>query len=342
MFRHLSLFVLSVLALTISVAAQSSNQDWVVLSPEGEAFSVSMPRGSTSEAGEQTYHKMVLKTRLYLYAPKAGPVLAVASISGIKSNPALYSDFQRLNSYVDAFKEWFSQKIGRKAAIPKLSLVSSKTLNGNDGREYSLTIGDLSGTVDVYATKKRFYAVAVLNTKKDDDLRQRFLSSFVLPEKTLEPAGNVAQQPLTEAPTPGTPAAAQTGTANVGGQKNEPAANADSATDDVKQAETPEVKNAQAGQKRAPINGGLLNGKALYLPKPDYPAEAYNAKASGTVVVQVTIDEQGGVVAAHAVSGHPLLQAACVAAARQARFSPTTLMGEPVKVNGVITYNFAQ
>jgi len=91
---------------------------------------------------------------------------------------------------------------------------------------------------------------------------------------------------------------------------------------------------------RAPISGGVLNGKAISLPKPAYPPIAKQAHASGTVVVQVTIDENGNVISAHAVSGHPLLQAVAVAAARGARFSPTKLSGQPVKVTGVITYNF--
>ncbi len=91
---------------------------------------------------------------------------------------------------------------------------------------------------------------------------------------------------------------------------------------------------------RAPISGGVLNGRAISLPKPQYPAIAKQARASGTVVVQVTIDENGNVISASAVSGHPLLQAVSVAAARQARFSPTKLSGQPVKVTGVITYNF--
>ena len=91
---------------------------------------------------------------------------------------------------------------------------------------------------------------------------------------------------------------------------------------------------------RAPISGGVLNGKAISLPKPAYPPIARAAHASGTVVVQVLIDENGSVVSAHAVSGHPLLQGAAVGAARQARFSPTKLSGQPVKVTGVIQYNF--
>jgi protein TonB len=90
----------------------------------------------------------------------------------------------------------------------------------------------------------------------------------------------------------------------------------------------------------APISGGVLNGKAISLPKPPYPAIARQAHASGTVTVQVTIDENGNVISAHAVSGHPLLQAVAVQAARGARFSPTKLSGQPVKVTGVITYNF--
>jgi len=91
---------------------------------------------------------------------------------------------------------------------------------------------------------------------------------------------------------------------------------------------------------RAPISGGVLNGKAISLPKPAYPPIAKAAHASGTVVVQVLIDENGNVVSAKAVSGHPLLQAVAVGAARQAKFSPTKLSGQPVKVTGVIQYNF--
>lgn len=88
------------------------------------------------------------------------------------------------------------------------------------------------------------------------------------------------------------------------------------------------------------ISGGVLNGKATSLPKPPYPPAARAVRASGAVTVQVLIDESGNVVSASAVSGHPLLRAAAVQAARSARFSPTQLSGQPVKVSGVITYNF--
>jgi TonB family protein len=88
------------------------------------------------------------------------------------------------------------------------------------------------------------------------------------------------------------------------------------------------------------VSGGVLNGRAVSKPAPVYPAIAKAARASGTVTVQILVDEEGHVISASAVSGHPLLQQAAVAAARQARFAPVILSGQPVKVSGVITYNF--
>jgi protein TonB len=88
------------------------------------------------------------------------------------------------------------------------------------------------------------------------------------------------------------------------------------------------------------VSGGVLNGKATNLPKPAYPPAAKAVRASGAVSVQVLISESGSVISATAVSGHPLLRAAAVSAARGASFSPTLLSGQPVKVSGVITYNF--
>jgi TonB family protein len=99
---------------------------------------------------------------------------------------------------------------------------------------------------------------------------------------------------------------------------------------------TPPSTNRQI----APIRGGILNGKAISLPKPPYPPIAKAAHASGTVVVQIIVDERGCVISAQAVSGHPLLQQAAVQAAHHACFPPTRLSGQPVKISGILTYNF--
>ena len=90
------------------------------------------------------------------------------------------------------------------------------------------------------------------------------------------------------------------------------------------------------------IEGDVETGRALELPKPAYPPLARAANASGQVTVQVIIDVDGTVMAAAAVSGHPLLYGVSVEAARNSRFSPTKVEGKPVKVTGVITYNFVR
>jgi TonB family protein len=84
----------------------------------------------------------------------------------------------------------------------------------------------------------------------------------------------------------------------------------------------------------------VLNGEAIFLPKPIYPLMARQIRVQGTVSVQVMIDETGRVISAKAVSGHPLLVLEAQKAALEARFSPTKISDQPVKVSGVITYNF--
>lgn len=110
---------------------------------------------------------------------------------------------------------------------------------------------------------------------------------------------------------------------------------ADIANEDTGNANRP-ILNARGNT----ISGGVLNEKAIDLPQPPYPPAARAVRATGSVSVQVLVDERGEVVGASALSGHPLLRMAAVQAARKARFAPTKLSGQPVKVNGVLTYKF--
>ncbi len=100
------------------------------------------------------------------------------------------------------------------------------------------------------------------------------------------------------------------------------------------------------------IRGGILNGKAVSLPKPIYPDQARVAKVGGTISVEVVIDETGTVASVGAVTPErrpketltveeeqqeetlDLLRHSAEDAARLARFSPTLLSGVPVKVTG--------
>ena len=88
------------------------------------------------------------------------------------------------------------------------------------------------------------------------------------------------------------------------------------------------------------MSSTVLVSKIINLPKPAYPIIAKQMRTQGAVNVQILVDESGRVVSAHAVSGNPVLVTAAEEAARRARFTPTMLNDQPVKVQGVITYNF--
>jgi TonB family protein len=89
-----------------------------------------------------------------------------------------------------------------------------------------------------------------------------------------------------------------------------------------------------------PATQNVSGGQIIDKPAPVYPIIAKAAHATGEVVVQLIINEEGKVIAAKAISGHPLLQAASVSAARQATFTPASVDGAPVKVLGIMTYKF--
>jgi TonB family protein len=105
--------------------------------------------------------------------------------------------------------------------------------------------------------------------------------------------------------------------------------------------ESAQQASASQGQSTSDVvDEGVINGKALSLPRPDYPATARSARASGVVQVLVTVDETGKVIAARAITGHPLLRDGAESAARRARFSPAIVAGQPVKITGTIIYSF--
>src|SRR5262245_15151224 len=84
----------------------------------------------------------------------------------------------------------------------------------------------------------------------------------------------------------------------------------------------------------------VLQGSATKKVQPAYPEIARTAKASGAVLVQITINESGEVINAKIIRGHPIFNDAALQAAKQWRFKPTELSGVPVKTQGILTFNF--
>lgn len=107
---------------------------------------------------------------------------------------------------------------------------------------------------------------------------------------------------------------------------------------------TPKVEATPTPTPKPPeivrMTSSMITGKALRKVQPPYPQIARAVRAEGSVPVQITISEEGRVLDATVVSGHPTLREAARQAALQWVFSPTVLSGKPVKVSGVISFNF--
>lgn len=108
----------------------------------------------------------------------------------------------------------------------------------------------------------------------------------------------------------------------------------------VKPTPAPQPTPATTPKQTISVPSSVLSGKAVFKPAPAYPEIAKRASAAGTVAVQILVDERGNVVSAQPTNGPLLLQQAAQQAALRARFTPTILNGTPVKVSGVIYYNF--
>lgn len=166
---------------------------------------------------------------------------------------------------------------------------------------------------------------------------------FIVPKKAvvIPPADEVPQKPLVVAynnkAVDGVPY-------GFGHDRGVPGGNGDA---DPPPPPPPPKPSPTAAPEPAPkppqtqkVSEGVLQGKAIHRVKPAYPPIARTGRTSGMVQIQVTISEQGRVIEAVVLSGPPLLRAASLDAARQWVFSPTTLSNVPVKVQGILTFNF--
>ncbi len=87
--------------------------------------------------------------------------------------------------------------------------------------------------------------------------------------------------------------------------------------------------------------GETVNGRPINLPKPPFP-KYFNGKVKKIEIVNVEaeIGENGNVITARAISGHPVLLQASEVAARASKFSLTKVLGVPVRAKVSLRYEF--
>ena len=101
-------------------------------------------------------------------------------------------------------------------------------------------------------------------------------------------------------------------------------------------------RRSGAAAPAAPLAGGVVKEpRKIRDVKPLYPGAARAAQATGTVIIEARIAEDGTVRDAHVVRGVPLLDEAALGAVRQWLFTPTLLNGAPVDVMMTATVTFA-
>jgi TonB family protein len=179
----------------------------------------------------------------------------------------------------------------------------AKQINASGEVQVSIVIGEDGRVVEAKAIKGH----PVLRSAAEDAARKWVFKPTLLDGKPVKQPGTLAFVFMPPPPPTSDPPAAETS------------------------AETPKKLN---------VSGGVLQGNAIKRVQPPYPPIAKAARASGPVQVQITISETGEVIEAIVISGHPLLRDAALQAARQWLFKPTELSGAPVKVQGILTFNF--
>jgi protein TonB len=97
---------------------------------------------------------------------------------------------------------------------------------------------------------------------------------------------------------------------------------------------------AEPTPKRISVGGTVQAARLVRQVTPAYPPLAKNARISGTVRLEAVIGPDGRVEQLRAVSGHPLLTKAALAAVREWRYQATLLNGQAVEVATVIDVHF--
>ena len=208
-------------------------------------------------------------------------------------------------------------------------------------KEYDFQIGSYFGIARLIGSQTGFYALVFVGIDAHDSDADRFFSSFRVGGLNTDAgtSGVDARSSVLTAIAPAKKPAAEKANADQSGPAKGVVTPADKSPGPLPAAGSPPEPWAESDGL---ISGGVVNGKAISLPQPKYPAAARKTRDEGRVKVQIVIDELGNVSEAEVSEGPAsiILREAALNAARNSRFTPTFLMGQPVKVSGVLIYNF--
>ncbi len=309
--RSVNSILVVTIVLCVGVLKNTLAQDesWQRIAPVGESFTVTMPTRALEVSRLIPLNDRDSVSERVYYSLAGGKRYMVVSF--VRTSPDRVPALSSFDEFLHGIEQSF--KTGENEVSKSLTFDHDLTFGGGPARQYHVKIGAYPGVARFLGTEKMFYALIVIGADESDASVVRFLSSFALGEANTntEASGVTANTVLTG----------------------------------ISAADQPERRGLDLPPEpwprtTGPIIGGVLNGKAILLAHPEYPAAARKKHEAGMVEVRILIDEFGNVIEAEALNGPPNLRDAAVAAARKSRFTPTRLMGQPVKVSGRIIYNF--
>ena len=300
-------FIVAVLVAGTTVTA-ASEESWQKIAPVGATFTISMPtRALDSMRLIQWNDEQRDMVHVNLYESLT-PGRRYLAGEFFKTPAGRFAGLNSFESFVAGIE--YSFRTRRGEVIASLSFDREFALSDGKAKQYRVQEWEYKGVLRLVGTDNAFYALMVLGADENDADAQRFLSSFATGPVNTSPesSGVIVDTPANE--------------------------------DTLEQARKTLPPEPWRFPGR-PIQGGILNGKAVSLPVPEYPAAAHASGDSGQVSVDVIIDEQGNVIWARASEGPETLRSAAETSAWKARFSPTKLNSQPIKISGRIVYNFA-
>jgi len=297
------LFVGVVLFAGVSGRSQAQQESWQKVAPVGESFTVLMPtRAIEATRRIPLNDSSWVPAREYLSLAGGKRYLVV---SFRRTTPERTPALSSFDSFLLAIEQTF--KGDDKTIAKSLMFDHDVSIERGVCKQYRVRVAEYQGIARFVWTEKAIYVLMVIGADERAAEVQRFFESFTIGESNTDAALNGI-------------AVLTIGSGQTAPEQSAPVWPPD-----------PWPRDS------SPISGGVLNGKAVFFAVPEYPS---GSRESGQVMVQILIDEQGTVISAKAVEGPESLREAAVNAASKSRFTPTRLSGQPVKVIGIVVYNF--
>jgi TonB family protein len=309
----------------LSTSAQKSRV-WIKIDPSDEPFVVRMPQQPKVQVVD-SYNGFIARGRAYSTSRNG----VTYTVWFLTTGSAPYYQHREIKDSLDAYADfvWESLLKPVRDALPKreqpharMIYKSELTMRAYRGREYSLRLGDATGTTRFYLDGPRVCVLVGLGARRNSARMQTFFNGFrVKPPirlRSLPVAATLVGDPLLIPP--------DTRTLSYGRKL----------PDDQSRTATPQGYDRIFAAKETTHPARILSK-----PEPQYTEAARSNQVSGTVVLRVVLSKEGRVENIRMVSGlpHGLTQAA-ITAAGQLKFTPATKDGHVVSQYAGLEYNF--